>query len=87
MRRRRIRLWGLAAALLCAPAAAFAHRGHHDGGAEGLRHTLTQPDHLLTLGAAGAAALLVPLGYWYWTSRAATRRAAGERVTRANRDG
>jgi hydrogenase/urease accessory protein HupE len=48
----------LGAALL--PAAAHAHPGPHEGGAGGLLHAVTQPDHLLALLLIGAAVLWAP---------------------------
>ena len=38
---------------------ALAHAGHHDPAEDGLLHALTQPDHLLVLGAVVAATFAV----------------------------
>ena len=41
----------------CLPAPLLAHPGAHEGGAAGLIHAVTEPDHLLALLAIGAAAM------------------------------
>jgi hydrogenase/urease accessory protein HupE len=53
----------LAAAIYGLPAA--AHEGDHEGlgVAEGLRHLMTQPDHLAIL---GMLVVVVGLGAWQW---------------------
>jgi hydrogenase/urease accessory protein HupE len=70
MQSRRLPL--LAAAIALAPAAAFAHEGHHERMpfGEALRHLLSEPDHQVML---GLFAVLLVGGAWTW-SRSQVRK-------------
>ena len=56
----------LAAASALLPVAAYAHPGDHHGmsAGDGLRHLLTQPDHLLELAALTVLIVLATGGGW-----------------------
>jgi hydrogenase/urease accessory protein HupE len=57
--------------LTALPAMAYAHEGHHEGmsASVGLRHMLTEPDHLAMIGLF--AILAVFAGWRVYRSRAA----------------